>query len=40
MMGCPDLGSLEEGGLTWAQRVDRFEKEERMGRVFQEEGRA
>ena len=33
-------GSVEEGGLTWAQKVDKFEKEERRGSRFQEEVRA
>ena len=31
---------MEEGGLTWAQEADKFEKEERRGGALQEEVRA
>lgn len=31
-------GSMEEGGLTWAQKVDKFEKEERRGKAFRGNG--
>lgn len=30
-------GPMEEGGLTWASKVDEFEKEEEGGKAFWEE---